>query len=128
MPSFSVTGRSFSIHEWRGSGPAILHVHHSDDEAWHVLEGQLTFRYADRTETAGPGDDGIRSSGYRPHIHCRKGRPLSDPSNTAIECSHCCASSRSCSSKSIAVSIPRCWSRSKLNSATQSSEGVYNFL
>jgi len=30
-------------------------VHHSDDEAWHVLAGELTFRYADRTETAGPG-------------------------------------------------------------------------
>src|SRR5579859_3282092 len=57
MPSspFSATGASFGIHEWRGSGPAILHVHHSDDEAWHVLEGQLTFRYADRTEIAGPG-------------------------------------------------------------------------
>jgi quercetin dioxygenase-like cupin family protein len=54
MP-FSATGSSFSIHEWRGSGPATLHVHHSDDEAWHVLEGQLTFRYQDRTETAGPG-------------------------------------------------------------------------
>lgn len=53
MP-FSASGSSFSIHEWRGSGPATLHVHHSDDEAWHVLEGQLTFRYAGRTETAGP--------------------------------------------------------------------------
>ena len=53
--SFSAIGASFSIHEWRGSGPAILHVHHSDDEAWHVLEGQLTFRYADRSETVGPG-------------------------------------------------------------------------
>jgi quercetin dioxygenase-like cupin family protein len=30
-------------------------VHRSDDEAWHVLEGQLTFRYTDRTESAGPG-------------------------------------------------------------------------
>ena len=46
---------SFSIQEWRGSGPATLHVHYSDDEAWHVLEGQLTFRYSDRSETAGPG-------------------------------------------------------------------------
>jgi mannose-6-phosphate isomerase-like protein (cupin superfamily) len=52
---FSASGISFGIHEWRGSGPATLHVHHSDDEAWHVLEGQLMFRYADRTETAGPG-------------------------------------------------------------------------
>ena len=54
MP-FSATGNSFSIHEWGGSGPATLHVHHSDDEAWHVLEGELTFRYTDRIETAGPG-------------------------------------------------------------------------
>ena len=52
---FSASGASFEIHEWRGSGPATLHVHRSDDEAWHVLEGQLTFRYADRTEIAGPG-------------------------------------------------------------------------
>jgi mannose-6-phosphate isomerase-like protein (cupin superfamily) len=52
---FSASGKSFSIHEWRGSGPATLHVHHSDDEAWHVLEGELMFRLVDRTETAGPG-------------------------------------------------------------------------
>lgn len=38
--------------EWRGSGTAVLHVHHSDDEAWHILDGELTFRYSDRTETA----------------------------------------------------------------------------
>ena len=52
---FSAKGASFSLHEWRGSGPALLHVHHADDEAWHVLDGELTFRYADRTETVGPG-------------------------------------------------------------------------
>ena len=52
---FSATGNSFGIYEWRGSGPATLHVHHSDDEAWHVLEGELEFRYADRKEIAGPG-------------------------------------------------------------------------
>ena len=52
---FSASGSSFEIHEWRGSGPVTLHVHHSDDEAWHVLDGELTFRYADRTETVGPG-------------------------------------------------------------------------
>jgi uncharacterized RmlC-like cupin family protein len=53
--AYSAVGRSFEIHEWRGSGPAQLHVHHSDDEAWHVLEGELTFRYADRTEVARSG-------------------------------------------------------------------------
>ena len=52
---FSAAGASFEIHEWRGSGPATLHVHTRDDEAWHILEGELTFRYADRTEYAGPG-------------------------------------------------------------------------
>ena len=52
---FSASGVSFGIHEWRGSGPPTLHLHRSDDEAWHVLDGVLTFRYADRSETAGPG-------------------------------------------------------------------------
>ena len=52
---FTATGKSFSVHEWRGSGPAKLHLHHSDDEAWHVLEGELQFRYADRSETIGAG-------------------------------------------------------------------------
>jgi mannose-6-phosphate isomerase-like protein (cupin superfamily) len=44
---FSASGSSFSIHEWRGSGPPLLHVHHADDEAWHVLEGTLRFRFTD---------------------------------------------------------------------------------
>lgn len=52
---FSANGRSFSLHEWRGSGPPVLHVHHSDDEAWHVLEGELHFRYSDGTQVAGAG-------------------------------------------------------------------------
>jgi quercetin dioxygenase-like cupin family protein len=52
---FSAAGASFEIHEWCGSGPATLHVHHSDDEAWHILQGELTFRYADHSETVGPG-------------------------------------------------------------------------
>lgn len=45
-PRIAVRGASFAIHEWRGSGPAALHVHHSDDEAWHVLAGGLRFRFA----------------------------------------------------------------------------------
>lgn len=48
-------GRVFSVAEWRGSGPPQLHVHHDDDEAWHVLEGQIEFRFADGVEIAGPG-------------------------------------------------------------------------
>ena len=67
MP-FSASGNSFSVHEWRGSGPATLHVHHSDDEAWHVLEGELTFRYADRTEIAEPGTTVFVAAGT-PHTY-----------------------------------------------------------
>jgi mannose-6-phosphate isomerase-like protein (cupin superfamily) len=52
---FSSTGASFSVHEWRGSGPATLHVHHADDEAWHVLDGVLNFRFTDRTVDATAG-------------------------------------------------------------------------
>jgi mannose-6-phosphate isomerase-like protein (cupin superfamily) len=51
----NTTGRSFSVHEWRGSGPTLLHVHHEDDEAWHVLEGHLRFRFADRAIDATAG-------------------------------------------------------------------------
>jgi len=46
-PRIAADGQSFAVHEWRGSGPPYLHVHHADDEAWHVLEGTLRFRFAD---------------------------------------------------------------------------------
>ncbi|HKW46713.1 MAG TPA: cupin domain-containing protein [Gemmatimonadaceae bacterium] len=52
---FSATGNSFSVHEWRGSGPAIMHVHHADDEAWHVLQGVLRFQFIDRTVEVAAG-------------------------------------------------------------------------
>jgi mannose-6-phosphate isomerase-like protein (cupin superfamily) len=41
-------GVSFCMHEWRGSGPPQMHVHHSDDEGWHVLAGTLRFRFWDQ--------------------------------------------------------------------------------
>jgi uncharacterized RmlC-like cupin family protein len=65
---FSASGNSFGVHEWRGSGPGTLHVHNSDDEAWHVLEGELTFRYNDRTETVGPGTTVFVPAGV-PHTY-----------------------------------------------------------
>ena len=53
---FEVTGRVFAMGEWQGSGPPQLHVHHADDEAWHVLEGEIEFRFAaGRREKVGPG-------------------------------------------------------------------------
>lgn len=51
----SASGRSFVIHEWEGSGPAYLHVHYADDEAWYVLDGTLRFRFGDRQVDAGAG-------------------------------------------------------------------------
>ncbi len=32
-----------------------LHIHHREDEAWYVLEGQMTFYLADEKFEAGPG-------------------------------------------------------------------------
>ena len=66
--AFSASGNSFSIHEWRGSGPARLHVHHADDEAWHVLDGELNFRYADRSETVRAGTTVFVPAGV-PHTY-----------------------------------------------------------
>jgi mannose-6-phosphate isomerase-like protein (cupin superfamily) len=51
----SADGETFCLREWRGSGPAALHVHHHDDEAWRVLEGTLRFRFADRSSDATAG-------------------------------------------------------------------------
>jgi len=51
----SAIGDSFHIYEWSGSGPDYLHVHYSDDEAWHVLEGKLTFKFSDKVVEASAG-------------------------------------------------------------------------
>jgi mannose-6-phosphate isomerase-like protein (cupin superfamily) len=51
----SATGASFDIYEWSGSGPGYLHVHYADDEAWHVLEGTLIFRFKDSEVEAPAG-------------------------------------------------------------------------
>jgi hypothetical protein len=51
----SAVGGSFDIYEWSGSGPEYLHVHYSDDEAWHVLEGTLTFKFKDKEVKAAAG-------------------------------------------------------------------------
>ncbi len=54
--SLEVDGRTLSLHVWRGSGPALLHVHHEDDEGWYVLEGEVEFRFAvGRVERAPAG-------------------------------------------------------------------------
>lgn len=42
----AASGSSLAVHEWTMSGPRYLHTHLRDDEAFHVLEGRLTFRLA----------------------------------------------------------------------------------
>ena len=38
-----------------GNYAAPRHVHHAEDEAWYVLEGNATFYCGDETFAAGPG-------------------------------------------------------------------------
>src|SRR5689334_6050177 len=61
-------GQSFEIHEWRGSGPDYLHVHYADEEAWHVLEGRLIFRFGDRQLEAPAGTTVFVPAGV-PHTY-----------------------------------------------------------
>ena len=72
LPRISAVGGSFDIHEWSGSGPEYLHVHYSDDEAWHILEGTLTFKFSDRVEEVPAGTTvfvpaGVPHSYYEAH-------------------------------------------------------------
>jgi quercetin dioxygenase-like cupin family protein len=64
----SAVGQSFDIHEWSGSGPDYLHVHYADDEAWHILEGTLTFKFSDRQVEATAGTTVFVPAGV-PHAY-----------------------------------------------------------
>jgi len=54
-----VRGTTLAIGDWPSTGTASevapLHVHHQDDEAWHVISGALRFRLADREVIAPAG-------------------------------------------------------------------------
>jgi mannose-6-phosphate isomerase-like protein (cupin superfamily) len=65
---FNAIGTSIVIHEWRGSGPPQMHVHHADDEAWHVLEGELVFRFSDKSCLAAAGQTVFVPAGV-PHTY-----------------------------------------------------------
>ena len=43
------------VREWTDSGPSYLHIHRSDDEAWHVLKGSLRFKFPDQEVDASAG-------------------------------------------------------------------------
>jgi quercetin dioxygenase-like cupin family protein len=74
QPPIAAVGRSFEVHEWSGSGPDYLHVHYADDEAWHVLEGTLTFRFVDRQIDAPAGTTVFVPAGV-PHTYFEAAGP-----------------------------------------------------
>jgi mannose-6-phosphate isomerase-like protein (cupin superfamily) len=52
------TGGAFTLIEWAapaGFGPP-LHLHHNEDEAFYVLDGEIVIDCGDRRFTVGPGD------------------------------------------------------------------------
>lgn len=58
-PGLAVRGASLVIQDWSAKGLASevapLHVHHADDEAWHVVSGALRFRFGDHEVVARAG-------------------------------------------------------------------------
>lgn len=78
--------RDFVIHEWDDPGGgayewiAPLHVHHADDEAWHVLEGRLRFRLGEETFDAPAGTTVVAEKGT-PHTY---GNPFPEPARYLI--------------------------------------------
>ncbi|MGE3073560.1 MAG: LuxR C-terminal-related transcriptional regulator [Dehalococcoidia bacterium] len=54
--TFSAAGETLAVQEWRGSAPGELHVHHSADIAWHIIEGSLSFRFADSVRSLSAGE------------------------------------------------------------------------
>ena len=51
-----------------GPGPSYLHIHRSDDEAWHVLEGSLRFIFPDR-EVEAPAGTTVFVPAGTPHTY-----------------------------------------------------------
>jgi len=70
----AASGQSFCIYEWSGSGPDYVHVHYSDDEAWHILEGTLTFRFVSREVEAPAGTTVFVPAGV-PHTYYEANGP-----------------------------------------------------
>jgi len=84
-----VRGRDLVISQWPATGVASevapLHVHHADDEAWHVISGALRFRFEDREQVAAAGTTVLvpagtahtfGNAGPEPsHFHHHRARP-----------------------------------------------------
>ena len=76
-----IVSESFVIADWTDPGThpgrpiAALHVHHSDDEAWLVLEGQLGFRVGEEERVVPAGGSMLAQRGT-PHSYWN---PASEP-------------------------------------------------
>ena len=66
----AASGPSLVIGDWNADGidseVAPLHVHHEDDEAWHVISGALRFRFEDRVVVVEAGSTVLVPAGV-PH-------------------------------------------------------------
>jgi mannose-6-phosphate isomerase-like protein (cupin superfamily) len=66
----AVKGTTLVIANWQAEGTdrevAPLHVHHADDEAWHVISGALRFRFENQELTAPAGSTVLVPAGV-PH-------------------------------------------------------------
>lgn len=77
--TLSAKDGSLALAEWADEGEssaerpiAGLHVHHSDDEAWYVLEGTLGFQLGDKTVTA-PAGSAVLAPAGTPHAYWNAG-------------------------------------------------------
>jgi hypothetical protein len=67
-PAMRAVGTSLVVREWTASGPSYMHVHRSDDEAWHVLAGSLRFCFPAREVDAPAGTTVFVPAGV-PHTY-----------------------------------------------------------
>ena len=69
-PGTGVRGSTLVIHDWPATGVAAyvapLHIHHADDEAWHVVSGALRFRLGNDEFVVGAGSTVLVPAGV-PH-------------------------------------------------------------
>jgi|SRR6516165_4551537 len=65
---FPLSGRPWLFTNGLAPVPPYMHIHRSDDEAWHVLEGTLRFRFADGEIDAPAGTTVFVLAGS-PHVY-----------------------------------------------------------
>ena len=88
------SGGTLEIQLWEGSAPYELHVHYQHDIAWHILEGSLHFRFADREADVHAGSTLFipagtpHTYGIEPSLHAGVGR---------VTCATLCSARRGCS-------------------------------